>query len=67
MRDDLPTANIRVQGYVQLIKIGKYEEAVKFIMEDLPLPGSLGSGLPPIPAKAPAAGRSWMKPWPSAT
>jgi len=35
-------ADINVQGYVQLIKMGKYEEAVKLIMERLPLPGVLG-------------------------
>ncbi len=35
-------AEINVQGYVQLIKMGKYEEAVKLIMERLPLPGVLG-------------------------
>ncbi|WP_449243896.1 FAD-dependent oxidoreductase [Desulfobacca acetoxidans] len=35
-------ANIKVQGYVQLIKVGKYEEAVRLIMDDLPLPGVLG-------------------------
>ena len=35
-------AEINVQGYVQLIKMGKYEEAVKLIMEQLPLPGTLG-------------------------
>ena len=39
-------ANIRVQGYVQLIKVGKYEEAVKLIMEDLPLPGVIGRVCP---------------------
>jgi len=39
-------ANITVQGYVQLIKMGKYEEAVKLIMEDLPLPGVLGRVCP---------------------
>ena len=39
-------ANIRVQGYVQLIRVGKYEEAVKLIMEDLPLPGVLGRVCP---------------------
>jgi heterodisulfide reductase subunit A-like polyferredoxin len=39
-------ANIRVQGYVQLIKVGKYEAAVKLIMEDLPLPGVLGRVCP---------------------
>ncbi len=35
-------AEINVQGYVQLIKMGKYTEAVKLIMERLPLPGVLG-------------------------
>ncbi|MFZ5449884.1 MAG: FAD-dependent oxidoreductase [Thermodesulfobacteriota bacterium] len=35
-------AAINVQGYLQLIKVGKYEEAVKLIMERLPLPGVLG-------------------------
>ncbi|MBI4642715.1 MAG: FAD-dependent oxidoreductase [Deltaproteobacteria bacterium] len=39
-------AAINVQGYVQLIKIGKYEEAVKLIMERLPLPGVLGRVCP---------------------
>ena len=39
-------ANIRVQGYVQLIRVGKYEEAVKLIMEDLPLPGVIGRVCP---------------------
>ena len=35
-------AEINVQGYVQLIKLGKYPEAVQLIMERLPLPGVLG-------------------------
>jgi len=35
-------AGINVQGYVQLIKLGKYKEAVQLIMERLPLPGVLG-------------------------
>jgi heterodisulfide reductase subunit A-like polyferredoxin len=35
-------AGTNVQGYVQLIKLGKYEEALKLIMERLPLPGVLG-------------------------
>ncbi|MGB8993501.1 MAG: FAD-dependent oxidoreductase [Desulfobaccales bacterium] len=39
-------AAINVQGYVQLIKMGKYEEAVKLIMERLPLPGVLGRVCP---------------------
>ena len=39
-------ANITVQGYVQLIKMGKYEEAVRLIMQDLPMPGVLGRVCP---------------------
>jgi heterodisulfide reductase subunit A-like polyferredoxin len=39
-------AEINVQGYVQLIKMGKYEQAVKLIMERLPLPGVLGRVCP---------------------
>jgi len=39
-------AEINVQGYVQLIKMGKYQEAVKLIMERLPLPGVLGRVCP---------------------
>jgi len=35
-------AGLNVQGYVQMVKEGKYEEALKIIMEDLPLPGILG-------------------------
>jgi heterodisulfide reductase subunit A-like polyferredoxin len=35
-------ASINVQGYIQLIKMGKYTEAVKLIMERAPIPGSLG-------------------------
>ncbi len=35
-------AGLNVQGYVQMVKQGKYEEALKIIMEDLPLPGVLG-------------------------
>ena len=35
-------AGINVQGYVQMVKQGKYEEALKIIMEKLPLPGVLG-------------------------
>lgn len=35
-------AAINIQGYVQLIKMGKYEEAIQLIMERLPLPGVLG-------------------------
>ena len=39
-------AGINVQGYVQLIGQGKYKEAVKLIMERLPLPGVLGRVCP---------------------
>ena len=35
-------AGLNVQAYVQMVKAGKYEEALKIIMEDLPLPGVLG-------------------------
>jgi len=35
-------AGINVQGYVQLVNQGKDQEAVKLIMERLPLPGVLG-------------------------
>jgi len=35
-------AGTNVQGYVALIKSGRYQEAVKLIMEKLPLPGTLG-------------------------
>ncbi|MFH2063695.1 MAG: NAD(P)-binding protein [Pseudomonadota bacterium] len=39
-------AGVNVQGYVQLIKAGKYEEAVRLIMERIPLPGVLGRVCP---------------------
>ncbi len=35
-------AGVNVQGYIQLIKMGKYDEAIKLIMESLPLPGVFG-------------------------
>jgi len=35
-------AGINVQGFVALIKVGKYQEALSLIMEKTPLPGSLG-------------------------
>jgi heterodisulfide reductase subunit A len=35
-------AGTNVQGYVALVKEGKYTEATRTIMEKLPLPGSLG-------------------------
>ncbi len=39
-------AGINVQGYVQLIGLGKYRQAVQLIMERLPLPGVLGRVCP---------------------
>ncbi len=35
-------ALINVQGYLAMIKAGKYKEAIKIIMRDMPLPGILG-------------------------
>ncbi len=35
-------AGINIQGFVALIKVGKPAEALKLIMEKMPLPGSLG-------------------------
>jgi len=35
-------AGLNVQGYVQMVKEGKYREALQIILEDLPLPGVLG-------------------------
>ncbi len=35
-------AGLNVQGYVQMVKMGKYEQALQIIMENLPLPGVLG-------------------------
>ncbi len=40
-RDACP-AGLNVQGYVQMVGQGKYEEALQIIMKDLPLPGVLG-------------------------
>jgi NADPH-dependent glutamate synthase beta subunit-like oxidoreductase/ferredoxin len=39
-------ANLNVQGYVQMVKEGKYREAIEIIMKDLPLPGVLGRVCP---------------------
>lgn len=39
-------AGVNVQGYVQLVKKGKHEEAVRLIMERIPLPGVLGRVCP---------------------
>ena len=35
-------AGLNVQGYVQMVGAGKYDAALRIIMEDLPLPGVLG-------------------------
>ena len=35
-------AGINIQGFVALIRVGKYREALEVIMEKMPLPGSLG-------------------------
>ncbi|GAB6145034.1 FAD-dependent oxidoreductase [Desulfocicer niacini] len=39
-------AGTNVQGYVQMVKQGKYQEALDIIMERLPLPGVLGRVCP---------------------
>lgn len=39
-------AHVNVQGYVQLIKMGRFREAVQLIMEKLPFPGVLGRVCP---------------------
>ncbi|MDR3570282.1 MAG: FAD-dependent oxidoreductase [Syntrophobacteraceae bacterium] len=41
-------AGVNVQGYTQLIGLGKYKEAVELIMERLPLPGVLGRVCPHV-------------------
>ncbi len=39
-------AGLNVQGYVQLVKQGKYEDAIKLILKRVPLPGVLGRVCP---------------------
>ncbi len=39
-------AHANVQGYIQLIKKGEYEKAVRLIMEKIPFPGVLGRVCP---------------------
>ncbi len=39
-------AGLNVQGYVQMVKQGRYEAALEIIMEQLPLPGVLGRVCP---------------------
>ena len=58
-------AEINVQGYVQLIKLGKYAEALKLIMARCRCPGSW-AGSARIPARPSAAGPNWTSRWPSA-
>jgi heterodisulfide reductase subunit A-like polyferredoxin len=35
-------ANLSAQGYVQLVKAGKYDDSLQLIMDRLPLPGTIG-------------------------
>jgi len=39
-------AGTNIQGYVQMVKQGKYQEALNIIMERLPIPGVLGRVCP---------------------
>jgi len=39
-------AGLNVQGYVQMVKEGKYKQSLEIIMEQLPLPGVLGRVCP---------------------
>jgi len=39
-------ANLNVQAYVAMVKMGRYKEAVEIIMQDLPFPGVLGRVCP---------------------
>ncbi|MBM4288259.1 MAG: FAD-binding protein [Deltaproteobacteria bacterium] len=39
-------ANLSAQGYVQLIKVGKFKESLDIIMNRLPLPGVIGRVCP---------------------
>ncbi|MDM8522389.1 FAD-dependent oxidoreductase [Desulfococcaceae bacterium HSG8] len=39
-------AHLNVQGYVAMVKMGKYREAIEIIMKDLPFPGVLGRVCP---------------------
>ena len=60
---------MNVQGYVQMVKEGKYAEALDIIMEDLPLPGVLGRICPHrvrggLPARR--EGRAGLDPQPQA-
>jgi heterodisulfide reductase subunit A-like polyferredoxin len=39
-------ANLNVQAYVAMVRMGRYREAVEIIMKDLPFPGVLGRVCP---------------------
>ncbi|MGD8283525.1 MAG: FAD-dependent oxidoreductase [Desulfobacterales bacterium] len=39
-------ANLNVQAYVAMVKLGRYREALEIIMQDLPFPGVLGRVCP---------------------
>jgi heterodisulfide reductase subunit A-like polyferredoxin len=39
-------ANLNIQGYIAMVKMGKYKEAIEIIMNDLPFPGVLGRVCP---------------------
>ncbi|MBU2512806.1 FAD-dependent oxidoreductase [bacterium] len=39
-------AGTNVQGYVQMVKVGNYQQALNIIMERIPLPGTLGRVCP---------------------
>ncbi len=39
-------ANLNVQAYVAMVKMGRYREAIEIIMQDLPFPGILGRVCP---------------------
>ena len=39
-------ANLNVQAYVAMVRMGRYKEAVEIIMQDLPFPGVLGRVCP---------------------
>ena len=39
-------AGLNVQGYVAMVKMGRYREAIRIIMQDLPFPGVLGRVCP---------------------
>ena len=60
-------ANLSVQGYVQLIKAGKFPEALSLIMDRLPLPGDHRPHLPPslrdeLPAPGSGRARGHLQP-----